>query len=267
MGPWQTGLAALLVGIGLQTPAKALEAGASVDEIERCVRENLNAESSVQSVEMIPRDRMGAERTIGAKIYWKRFEDGYSRVLARFTEPADIEGAGFLLIETGGSANMHLYMPELRKTRRITTQALRGSIYGTDFSYEDFERLQGFDHGEQPEREADAEVEGRAVFVLTAYPAPESGSAYEKIVSYIDQERCVPLRAELYEPPGRLRKLLRVDPSKVERSGESWVPTELVMQDLRDETETRLRLLDLKLGAELPDRTFRLESLERRRDP
>jgi hypothetical protein len=267
----QTALAALLLGIGagvwFETPARALGTDAGVDEIERCVRENRHSDSSVQTVLMIPRDRMGGERRIGAKVYWKRFDDGYSRVLARFTEPSDIQGAGFLLVETAGRADMFLYMPEIRKTRRITTQALRGSIYGTDFSYEDFERLQGFSHGERPERGPDTEIDGRAVFVLVALPAPESGSAYEKIVSYVDQERCVPLKAELYEPPGRLRKLLTADPAGVKQSGETWLPHELLMRDLRDETETRLRLLEVEVGATLSDRAFRLERLERGRDP
>jgi hypothetical protein len=258
---------ALLLGLGIRYPAEALEAEAPLEEIESCVRGNLHADSSVQTVEMIPRDRMGAERTIGAKIYWKRFEDGYSRLLARFTEPADIEGAGFLLIETEQSAEMHLYMPELRKTRRITSQALRGSIYGTDFSYEDFERLQGFNHAETRKLEPPAEVDGRPVFVLAAHPAPGSGSAYEKIVSYVDQEKCVPLKIELYEPPGRVRKLLIMDASQVERSGESWVPRELLMRDLRDETQTLLRLLSVEVGAEIPNRTFRLGTLGRKSVP
>jgi len=263
----QTAGLALLLGIGIQGPAGALEAGAPLEEVERCVRGNLHADSSVQTVEMTPRDRMGAERTIGAKIYWKRFEDGFSRLLARFTEPADIEGAGFLLIETEQSAEMHLYLPEIRKTRRITSQALRGSIYGTDFSYEDFERLQGFNHAETRKLDPPGEVDGRPVFVIEARPAPDAGSAYEKIVSYVDQEKCVPLKVELYEPPGRIRKLLSVDASKVERSGESWVPRELLMRDLRDETQTQLRLLSVEVGAEIPNRTFRFGQLGRKGAP
>jgi hypothetical protein len=86
-------------------------------------------------------------------------------------------------------------------------------------------------------------------------------------VSYVDQEKCVPLKIELYEPPGRVRKLLIMDASQVERSGESWVPRELLMRDLRDETQTLLRLLSVEVGAEIPNRTFRLGTLGRKSVP
>jgi hypothetical protein len=53
----------------------------------------------------------------------------------------------------------------------------------------------------------------------------------------------------------------------VKQSGQTWLPHELLMRDLRDETETRLRLLEVEVGATLSDRTFRLDRLERGRDP
>jgi hypothetical protein len=258
---------ALALVFGPAPDARALEADAPIEAIQTCMSDNLRGESSVQSLEMIPRDRMGSERTIAANVYWKRFDDGYSRVLARFTAPADIEGAAFLLIETETRADMFLYLPELRKQRRITTQSLRGKIYDTDFSYEDFERLQGFNHAEKPERLPDGEVDGRAVFVLQVRPAPDSGSAYDRIVTHVEQERCVPLKTELYEGPERLRKTFTVDPAGVRKSGDSWIPGELVMRDLRDETETRLRILELEIDKEIPNKAFRLDRLGRGWDP
>lgn len=262
-----SGIAGALVGGLWALWAQALGTDATPQSVERCIRANLPRTTAVQDVEMVSQDRLGSERTIGAHILWKRFDDGYSRVLVRFTAPDDIAGAAFLLIETERRADMFLYLPELRKTRRITTQSLRGSLYGTDFSYEDFERLQGLAKGEPRRQLPDAEVDGRSAVVIEARPPPEEGSAYTRVVSWIDRETCIPLRTELYERGGRLRKRLVVDPGQVRREGGAWFPRELEMRDLRDETRTRLRLLRFERGVALPDRSFRLDRLGRGRAP
>jgi outer membrane lipoprotein-sorting protein len=239
----------------------AVGAGA-VAEVTDCMRRNVPARTSVQTLALRARDRIGSERTIRAKVQWKRFEEG-SRVLAVFSEPSDIAGAGILMIGKSGGNETFLYSPSTRKVRRITSQALKGSIYGTDFSYEDFQRLQGVSVKESVERRPDAELEGRAVYVLAARPPARTGSAYELALSWVDRRTCVPLKTEFYEVGGKLRKLLTVAPQRIERDGELWLPRELVMLDLRDDTRTTLTVEAIEVGAAIPDRTFSVAQLER----
>lgn len=249
-------------GVLLPRPLAALE---PVEPVTACMARNAPEVTSVQTIEMRAKDRIGAERSIRGKVYWKRFDDGFSRVLAHFSEPMDIDGTRLLLIGKAERNDMFLYMPAVRKVRRINSQSMKGNIFGTDFSYEDFERLQGMSGRAEARRLADAELNGRPVYVLATRPPPDSGSAYERVVSHVDRETCVPLKIELFERGERLRKVLTAEREKVKREGDIWVPHEIVMRDLRDDTETRLVVDEIEVGAEIPDRTFSVTKLERSR--
>jgi hypothetical protein len=255
----------LLLAAAAPGAVGALEAvSASAEEVDRCVRSNMPIETSLQTVQMVARDRIGSERTLRSKIYWKRFDDGFSRVLARFSEPTDLDGAGFLLLEKEGRNDMFLYMPEVRKVRRVNAQTMKGSIFGTDFSYEDFERLQGVSGPETLERREDSTLEGgRVVLVIAGEPPPDAGSGYERVVSFVDPDTCIPLKTEMYEPGDKLRKVLTVDAESIEQHGESWIPRRMVMRDLRDGTETSLVVESVEFGAKIRDRMFSLTELEK----
>lgn len=239
--------------------------GAAQGTAAGCVQ-NLPKRTSVQTVELRAKDRTGAERSLRAKIYWKRFDDGNPRVLARFSEPTDIDGAGLLMIGTGGRADLFLYMPEVKKVRRITSQMMKGTLFGTDFSYEDLERLQGMQGKAAVERLPDADLDGTPVQVSAARPPADAASSYERVVSYVDAKTCVPLKLELYETGDRLRKVLVAERSEIKQHDGLWVPHRVVMRDLRDETETALIVHEIELEPDIADRTFSQTTLERGRE-
>ena len=101
----------------LPSAALALETAA---EIQDCINGNLPEESSQQQVVFQSRDRGGDEKTSNATIYWKKFPDGYSKVLLRVSGPPRLRGTGLLMIEKEEGNDRFLYMPKLKKVRRIT---------------------------------------------------------------------------------------------------------------------------------------------------
>lgn len=264
--PW---LAASLLLAGAQlSPALARAEGedvvpGDVKTIEACVARNFPAKTSVQTLSLTATDRIGSQRTIRAVVHWKRFPDGLSRVRALFSEPVDIAGSAILLLQTSGAADVFLYTPALKKTRRISSSAMKGSIYGTDFSFEDFARLQGVGLQQSLVRKPDESLDGRPAYVIEARVPEASASAYRRGVSWIDRETCVPLKVELYEAGDRLRKVLSAPAARIEKHGNGWLPHELVMVDQRDQTRTVLSVEKIEVGAEVPDRTFSLAQLER----
>jgi len=242
-------------------------AAADIPEaIESCLQQNLPQSTSSQSIELRARDRSGYEQVLEADVFWKRFAEGESRVLMYFHEPADIRGGRFLVIgkpaPEGGTVQneMYIYMTSLFKVRRITSRNISNSIMGTDFSYEDFERLQGILSDVHAEQYPDAELSGNPVHVLMSYPDENSG--YVKIASYIDKQSCIPLKIELYEHGNQLRKLMTVDPADIRSQDGTWFATEFLMRDLRDKTQTRMVVQDISLGTELDDDLFNPEKLK-----
>jgi hypothetical protein len=223
-------------------------------EIETCMKQNLPQTTLAQSIELRARDRSHYESVLQANVFLKRNTEGNFRVMMHFSEPVDVRGARFLIVQKQPQNDMYIYMPGLFKVRRITSKNISSSVMGTDFAYEDFERLHGVLTDLHAERQADELLSGRQVYVLASYPADESG--YEKITSYIDKETCISLQTDLYGKNGQLRKQMTVDPARLKKQDGIWYPAELLMKDFRDKTETHLKVNNLSHGMPLPDALF-----------
>ncbi len=247
---------------GFQEP----EPDAAVREVRECMEKNVPARSTVQMVEFVAVDRVGGERVSRAKIYAKELDDGYRRMKLRFTRPEYQRNSELLVIETDASPDTFLYTPELRRPKRVTGTSGGGNLFGTDFSYEDFERWQGFNRPGQTRRDPDAEVAERPVYVLVTAPSDAAASAYEKVVTFVDQQTCVTLKTDSYEPRGRLRKVFTADPASLMQEAEIWIATRLLMSDLVDGTHTRVLVEDLEVDRDLKDSLFSVGHMGRRRD-
>jgi len=135
-----------------------LQASASsVDpQVEACIRENAPKTTAIQKIELRSTDRIGSEKILVADLYLKRFANESTGLIAYFKEPEDLRGTRLLIIEKAPINEMYLYMPALFKIRRITSKRISSSMYGSDFSYEDLERLYGMLSSEAVEQKADA---------------------------------------------------------------------------------------------------------------
>lgn len=229
--------------------------------VKACVNKNSQATSSVQTIELRSKDRRGYEQVLRANSYVKRSPGGKARIMMHFNEPFDMRGARFLIIEKSPRNDMYIYMPGLLVVRKITSKRISSSILGTDFSYEDYERLHGILSNLRSEQAADAKIGKRPVHVINSYP--KAGSGYKKITTYIDTKTCVALKTELFGKNNKLRKLLTVNARDVHRHGKIYLPHKLLMRDLRDKTETRMIVEKIKIDMPLEDKLFDPKQLKK----
>ena len=229
--------------------------GPGVEEVQRCVERNLPQRSARQEVVLERRDRAGNERRLEATVWWKRDEQGRSRLLARVEAPPDERGTGFLMVEGEGGPELFSYLPELGRVRRVTSRSA-SSFLGTDLSAEDVEELQSLGSRARIERAPDATLDGRPVYVLVGTPEAASGSAYRRVVSQVDRETCVSLRTSFEGEGGRVLKELVVDLKDVEKQGQRWLLRKVRFRNLANESETRLTLGKVEFEIEIPDRMF-----------
>ena len=256
------GATAALAGaaLALSSPARGAP---TAEELEACIRANEPEESSVQTVLMRTRDRADQVSESRAKIYWKRFDDGLSRVMLRMTDPPTQRDSAVLMIEKkDAKADLFMYLPELRRVRRVTTRMVSGSLFGTDFSYEDFERLQGYARDQVSEIRGPEDRDGRSVLVVESRPATDAGSAYERSVTVLDAETCVALESSFYEQGDEPRKVLRADPAKIEERDGRHFPRQVTMTDLRDGTSTEVVAEELEVDVSIPRKMFSQRELE-----
>jgi hypothetical protein len=105
---FRSGFAGITVGCLASAGAGAIE---TAEEIQACVRKNVEAKSSIQSVVLDAKDRVGAVNRLDAKIYYKRNDQGALRVLLEIEAPQDLREAAILLVERGESQDIFMYVP------------------------------------------------------------------------------------------------------------------------------------------------------------
>ncbi len=242
----------IIAAVLVAAPAAARAAElVTPEEIRACIQRNVPEVTSLQAVEFSSRDRLGEERTTHVSIKSRRTPEGHRRILARITAPEDVKDTSFLISEGASGVSMSVFSPGFDEPKVITGGETSGSLFGTDFSYEDFERLQGMSWAAEAralKRLDDSSAESRPTYVLESRP---QNSAYERILSYIDKETCITLRTELYESDRQIRKVLIADPDEVRRLDGAWFPHDLLLMDLRDDTRTHLTVASVNTGLEL----------------
>ena len=182
------------------------------------------------------------------------------KAMIRFTSPADIAGTGFLILEkvTTGDTEQHLYLPALKRTRRIVASQQGRSFVNSDFTYEDMQRqpLKNWDYQLDPS----GEYLGRPCYVLISEPKPTTDSQYSKIISWVDASTFMPLKIEFFDRKKRHGKTYRVEKVAVVDS----IATEMegVMEDLLSGHKTRLITEQIRYNSGLDDRFFTTRALE-----
>ncbi|MGH8454391.1 MAG: outer membrane lipoprotein-sorting protein [Nevskiales bacterium] len=226
------------------------------EDIRACMRKNFPATSSTQTFMLKTIGREGSERALHATAYWKRAGDGKAKVMLSVDSPDDLRGSAYLMVELATRDDLFMYLPAAGRTKRILGNQTSDSLWGTDFSYEDIKQVQGiFDSGKLV-READAEVAGKKVYVLSFVPAKVEESAYRRLMSHVDQTTCVALQTDFYEAGDTPRKRLSVKPQEVKQEGQRWVAHFYEMSDLRDGTRSELRIEKMTADTDLPERLF-----------
>lgn len=236
------------VGHGAQAQDPALK------EVLDCMRANIPQTVRVQTIEIAAVDRTGGERILKGRMWGTREKDRV-RVMMRIEAPQDLAGAAYLVREGEKSDEMYLYLPALRKTRRITGAALDGQLWGTDLSYNDFKQIQNAFAGANTVLEAPAQLEQWPVDVIAFEPRKEDGTRYRKIRTQVDQKTCVALMVEFFEPAG-VRKTLTVKPADLKQSGPHWYASDLEVRDLKNQTRTRVRITGVAADDKLASRYF-----------
>src|SRR3990172_11909951 len=122
--------------------------------------------------------------------------------LIKFISPADVKGTSNLMIEhSDGDDDIWIYLPALKKVRRLVSSNKKDSFVGTDFSYEDVigQKVEEWDHRLVKEEE----VTGQPCYVIESLPKNEtvkSNSGYGKRTTWIRKDNFVMIKGEILDP-------------------------------------------------------------------
>jgi len=197
--------------------------------------------------------------------YSKSTKDDESSMLMRFVKPADVEGTGFLMIEhDDGEDERYLYLPALRRVKRIAASGSGGNFMSSDFTY--------YDIGE-PELEdwtysrlADTTIGEKPAFVIECHPKTDQireDTGYGKIIRYILQDKLNNVKTVYFDESMQKKKVLDVKEYIVVNGAD--FESNMVMHDVQIDHTSIMEFDDIQTNTGIPEDFFSQRYLQRMR--
>ena len=236
-------------------------------EIMTWVDERDDGDNGITDMEMILIDKNGKQRVREIRSFSKDFgEDTYSIMF--FRTPADVRDTGFLSYDYDDSEkddDQWLYLPALKKTKRIASGDKSGSFMGSDFTYADMtdRNLDSYDY----ELLKEDEIDGVPVWIVQAVPNTDreiDETGYVKQVVFVRQDNHVVVRAKNWLKKGGRNKYF--DVKKLEQIDGIWTPTEMHMTTKKGKKTLHKTILvfdNVKYNQPMDDRQFSVRQLEK----
>jgi outer membrane lipoprotein-sorting protein len=183
------------------------------------------------------------------------------KALIIFTAPADTKDTVLLSHSFRSKADEQwLYLPSMKRTKRIASGNKSGSFVGSEFSYEDISPQQVEKYNYKFLREE--KFGGQDCFVIERYPKDPATSGYTKQIVWIDKAEYRPLKAENYDRKNSLAKTL-ISTSYKRFNNKFWRPMSLEMVNHQTGKRTSIAFTDYKFGNGLGAAEFESTRLDR----
>ena len=244
----------------LATAETAEEKGLSI--AKEADKRDTGWQDQTASLEMTLRNRHGQESK--RRIRSKTLEvsgDG-DKSMSIFDTPRDIKGTAFLSFTHALKADEQwLFLPALKRIKRISSNNKSGPFMGSEFSYEDLSSQEIEKYSYKYLR--DEKLDGRDCFVIERIPAYKH-SGYTRLITWLDKEMYQPLKIEFYDRKKSLLKTLTSSGYK-QYEGQYWRPDQMNVVNHLTKKSTDLSWSDYKFKTGLKSRDFDRNSLKRAR--
>jgi hypothetical protein len=206
-------------------------------------------------------DSKGQKRERTLVTFFKTGEGNDDLTLVRFDTPQNLRGTGLLALEKGADDDMWLYLPDLRKSKRIAGGTKSEPFVGTDFSNYDM-RTEDLD-GHNYKKVGDEKVGDRDCYVVEATPktdAKAEETGYSKRTFYADKERWVYNKIVFYDRQGKHLKTTTIEDWKQYEN--LWRGDKVTVENVQKESKTIVIFPKRELNKGLGEDTFSKRTLE-----
>ena len=229
------------------------------NEVERHDKGWLDTSTNMK---MVLRNRQGDESKREIRIKSLEVDGDGDKSLTIFDSPADIKGTVFLSYSHAITPDdQWLYMPALKRVKRISSANKSGPFMGSQFAYED---LASFEVDKYKYKYIkDAKLNNIETFVVENYPQ-YGHSGYSRQVVWVDKARYIPLKIEYYDRKNVLLKTLVFNDYKPYLDN-YWRAHKQSMKNHQNGKTTLLTFSDYQFKKGLSNNSFSRNSLKRSR--
>lgn len=255
----------MVVIIGGSMPLRAAPATEGVptgkEIFERC-NYKYPGEDQQSTLTIILRDKDGNEKKNIYHRYWKDYKGAQGIVdkMVLYTEfPPDAAGSAFMrwayTDSSDKNADQWIYLPVLKKIRRVAIRDPGDSFLGSDLTFAD---ISGRDVNADEHKLTQILTKGNTnYFAVESTPLDKNKSLYAKTVSWFekgsDWNSCIKRQVNFYDRKGEPLKQQII---KWQQVGKAWVWSEVLVKNLQTGHSSLFRISDVKINVGLKDEIF-----------
>ena len=178
-----------------------------------------------------------------------------------FLSPADVRNTSFMnwsYDEEGRDDDQWIYLPALKKVKRISSDSKSDYFMGSDFTYDDL----GDRHPSEDTHKLLREeiINGEDCYVVESIPKEED-YMYSKTVTWVSKDKWIGLKKEFYDEDGDHLKNLTVE--KYDKIDGFWVILHSEMHNIQKDHKTIMKLKNVKLNTGIDDGMFTERMMKR----
>ena len=237
----------------------------------RAIMEKVDArddgDNQTADMEMILIDKRGKERFREIRTFSKDFDKDTYRLMF-FISPADVRHTGFLTYDYDDPEkddDQWLYLPALKKTKRIASSDKSGSFMGSDLNYSDMtsRNLEDYDFSLKDE----LDVQGHRAWLIESIPRTKKvieETGYSKSLLFVRQDNFYVIRAIHWVKDGGYLKY--VDVKRLEQIDGIWMGTEMLVFKKKGTSivhRTELKWKNIQFNQNLEEALFTIRRLEK----
>ena len=185
--------------------------------------------------------------------------------MTRFLEPTDVKGTVSLLVEhSDKDDDIWIYLPSVKKVRRLISSNKKDSFVGTDFSYGDVigHKVKEWNHTIVKEED----VDGKPCYVIESTPKDatvKTNTGYSKRIGWIQKDNFVTVKAVAYDEAGELLKEAKYSHWKeVDTVKHKWQAGILEAKNLQTGHSTVITIDQFKVNNGVKDDFFTTRYME-----
>jgi len=207
-------------------------------------------------------EKGGSTRSRTISMTTKSYADGMEKRIIKFIEPADVRGTSMLVVDNKNSADeMWIYLPALKKTRRIVTSEKGKSFMSSEFSNADMTSptISDFTHKHLEKSGTNNQ------WIIESTPVNEDKAdeyGYSKKISYISVDKSQVQKMEFYNFDNELFKVIEIK-SIFPLSDGKYLVKDMVASNLNTNRKSEILFSKINEGIKVDDSNFTIQNLER----
>lgn len=201
-------------------------------------------------------DNKGRER-IRKTVNATRDFEGVTKTIVKFIAPADVQGTAMLIFDYEDAGDdMWIYLPALRKTRRIVSSEKGKSFMGSEFSNADMTKpnLDDFEY----QILSSETYEGKECWVIETICKNEDiedENGYSKRISWIDKATYLVHKMEFYDFDGELHKIQYIKDYREQSEGK-YFAFYMEKENVQSGRKSLLIIDQFQADSKMPETSF-----------